>query len=134
MPPIQLIKPMQEARIVSFGDKKTILENFDFTVIRAAIISSEQVYVDADFLHDEKHTLLRLKNIHCPVSSSLRCMKYSRKGYWLRPFECLKLFIDWTDRPDEYRVKLVEFLHKASENDGLSQEEVDELETMMRID
>jgi len=61
-------------------------------------------------------------------------MKYSRKGYWLRPFECLKLFIDWTDRPDDYRVKLVEFLRKASENDGLTQAEVDELEAMMRID
>jgi len=134
MPPIQLIKPMQEARIVSFGDKKTILENFDFTVIRAAILSPEEVMVDADFMHDEKHTLLRLKNIHCPVSSTLRCMKYSRKGYWLRPFECLKLFIDWTDRPDEYRIKLIEFLRKASENDGLSQVEVDELEAMMRIE
>jgi len=134
MPPIQLIKPIQEARIVSLGDKKTILENFDFTVIRAAIISPMEVYVDADFMHDEKHTLLRLKNIHCPVSSTLRCMKYSRKGYWLRPFECLKLFIDWSERPDEYRIKLVEFLQKASENDGLTQEEVDELEAMMRID
>ena len=134
MPPIQLIKPMQEARIVSFGNKKTILENFDFTVIRAAILTPEEVMVDADFMHDEKHTLLRLKNIHCPVSSTLRCMKYSRKGYYLRPFECLKLFIDWSDRSDEYRLKLIDFLEKASENDGLSKEEVDELEAMMRID
>jgi len=134
MLPIQLIKPVREARIISLGDRKTILENFDFTVIRAAIQSGSEVMVDADFMHDEKHRLLRLKNIHCPVSSALRCMKYSRKGYFLRPFECLKLFIDWSDRPDEYRIKLLEFLEKAQENDGLTQEEVDELEAMMRID
>jgi len=134
LPTIQLIKPLEEARIVSVGDKKTILENFDFTVIRAAILGPSEVLVDADFMHDEKHLLLRLKNIHCPVSSTLRCMKYSRKGYFLRPFECLKLFIDWTDRPDEYRLKLIQFLEKAQGNDGLSQEEVDELEAMMRID
>ena len=134
MLPIQLIKPVREARVISFGDRKTILENFDFSVIRAAIQSGSEVMVDADFLHDENHRLLRLKNIHCPVSSTLRCMKYSRKGYFLRPFECLKFFIDWSDRPDEYRIKLIEFLEKAAENDGLTQEEVDELEAMMRID
>jgi len=134
MLPLQLIKPVREARIISFGDRKTILENFDFSVIRAAIQSGNEVMVDADFMHDEKHRLLRLKNIHCPVSSTLRCMKYSRKGYFLRPFECLKLFIDWSDRPAEYRIKLLQFLEKAAENDGLTQEEVDELEAMMRID
>lgn len=134
LPAIQLIKPMQEARLVSVGSKQTILENFDFTVIRAAIRSSSEVIVDADFMHDEKHSLLRLKNIHCPVSSTLRCMKYSRKGYFLRPFECLKLFIDWSERPATYRIKLIEFLQKAQGNDGLSQVEVDELEAMMRID
>jgi hypothetical protein len=134
VPTIQLIKPIQEARIVAFGDKKTIIENFDFSVIRAAILSDTEVMVDADFIHDEEHKLLRLKNIHCPISSTLRCMKYSRKGYFLRPFECLKLFIDWSDRPDEYRIKLIDFLDKASQEEGLSKEEVEELEEMMRID
>ncbi|KPK42095.1 MAG: hypothetical protein AMJ65_08220 [Phycisphaerae bacterium SG8_4] len=134
MPPIQVIKPMREAKIVSYGDKKTVLENFDFTVIRAAILSPAEVMVDADFMHDEEHTLLRLKNIHCPVSSTLRCMKYSRKGYWLRPFEALRLFMDWDERDDEYRRTLIDFLQKAQGNDGLTKEEVDELEAMMRID
>lgn len=134
MPDLQLIKPLKEARIVSVGDKKTILSNFDFTVIRAAILSDSEVMVDADFMHDEKHKLLRLKNIHCPVSSTLRCMKYSRKGYFLRPFECLKLFIDWSNRDQDYRDKLIEFLTKASAEDGLTKEDVEELEAMMRID
>jgi hypothetical protein len=133
-PTIQLIKPMREGALVSFGDKKTILENFDFTVIRAVILCPTAVMVDADFLHDEEHKLLRLKNIHCPVSSTLRCMKYSRKGYFLRPLECLRLFTDWENRDDEYKIKLIEFLEKAAIGDGLSREEIDELEAMMRID
>jgi len=134
VPVIQLIKPVLEGRIVAAGDRQTILENFDFTVIRAAIVSPESVMVDADFLHDEGKRILRLKNIHCPISSTLRCMKYARKGYWLRPLECLKLFIDWSDRGEEYRQKLIDFLQKADEGDGLTQEEVDELEALMRID
>jgi hypothetical protein len=134
LPTIQLIKPIRQARMVAFGDKEMIIRNFDFTVIRAAILSSTQVLVDADFMHDEENRLIRLKNIHCPVSSALRCMKYSRKGYFLRPFECLKLFLDWEDRDDEYKQKLVDFLNKAGDGTGLTQEEVDELEAIMRID
>ncbi len=133
-PIIQLVKPLKDGAIVAFGDKKTILENFDFTVVRAAILSSEEVLVDADFIHDEKLKLLRLKNIHCPVSSTLRCMKYSKKGYWLRPLECLHLFLDWEKRDDEYKAKLANFITEANKGKGLSQEDVDELEAMMRID
>jgi hypothetical protein len=113
---------------------ETILKNFDFTIIRVGILSEEEVLADADFEHDEKNRLLRFKNIHCPVSSTLRCMKYSRKGYYLRPFESLKLFIDWSNRTDDYRAELVGFLEKADEGDGLTREEVDELEKLMRID
>ncbi len=134
LPTIQSIKPLREARIVAFGTKEVILANFDFSIVRAAILSSKLVLVDADFLHDEKHTLLRLKNIHCPISSTLRCMKYAKKGYFLRPLECLRLFLDWDNRDDEYRSKLRDFIEKASDGEGLSQEEIDELEAMMRID
>jgi len=134
VPVIQVIKPIRDGKIVAYGDKTTILVNFDFTVIRAAILNPEEVMVDADFLHDEDNKILRLKNIHCPISSTLRCMKYAKKGYWLRPLECLKLFIDWQNRDDSYRLKLIEFLEKANDGEGLSQEEVEELEALMRID
>lgn len=134
MPTIQLIQPLEEARLISVGTRTSILGSFDFTVIRASILSPTEVMVDADFMHDETHGLIRIKNIHCPVSSTLRCLKYARKGYFLRPFECLKLFIDWQDRAPEYQRKLINFLHEAGQGNGLSQEEVDELEAMMRID
>lgn len=132
--PIQLIKPMKVARIVTEGGVEEILRNFDFTIIRCAIMNEDYVLADPNFIHDENGKLLRLINIHCPVSSTLRCMKYSKRGYWLRPLECLKLFVDWSDRDEDYRIKLIDFLTKANGGNGLSEKEVDELEALMRID
>ncbi len=122
-PPVQFIKPENKGKIVATGTLDEILENFDFTVIRAGMPDFGMARVDADFMHDEAHHLLRLKNIHCPVSSLLRCYKYARKGYFMRPMEALRLFVDWENRED-----------KADAGDGLSQNEIDELEKLMRID
>ncbi len=132
--PVQLIKPLHDGKIVTEGSVETVLQNFDFTIIRCAILSDSEVMVDPNFIHDEQLGLLRLMNIHCPISSTLRCLKYAKKGYWLRPMECLKLFIDWDNRGDDYKMKLLDFLAKANEGLGLTQEEVDELEALMRID
>jgi hypothetical protein len=71
-PPIQLIKPIREGKIVANGSLEEILENFDFTIIRAGLTSTHTAMVDADFAHDETKMVLRLKNIHCPISSTLR--------------------------------------------------------------
>jgi hypothetical protein len=133
-PTIQLIKPVLEGRVVATGSPEEILQNFDFTIVRAFIQNSSTVLVDADFLHDEEKKILRLKNIHCPISSTLRCMKYSAKGYWLPSTQALKLFADWMERSDEYRMKIVNFLETANDGEGLSQEEVNEMEKIMRID
>ncbi len=133
-PIIQLIKPIKEGRVVAMGSMEDILSNFDFTIVRAGILNDHECMVDADFLHDEERRILRLKNIHCPISSTLRCMKYAAKGYWLPPFQCLKLFTDWDSRSDEYRQKLYEFLEEAQDGEGLTQEQVNEMEKMMRID
>jgi hypothetical protein len=61
-------------------------------------------------------------------------MKYSRKGYWLKPIECLKLFNDWSQRDNAYRSKLIDFIAQANEGKGLTKEDVEELEKMMMID
>jgi hypothetical protein len=141
LPTPQIIKPVVEGRIVTTGSMEEILENFDFTIVRAAIISATEVMVDEDFEEDEAHGVLRLKNIHCPVSSLLRCCKYARKGYFLRPAQALKLFIDWNERGWEYQSRIIDlFTHSAlgaqsEENpDGMTQEEIDELEALLRID
>jgi hypothetical protein len=133
-PPIQLIKPIKEGRVVANGSVEDIIGNFDFSVIRCAIITPNSILADKDFMEDEKKKILRLKNIHCPISSMLRCMKYSRKGYWMRPIESLKLFSDWEGRTVEYRLKIAEYLAKTTQKGGLTQEEVNELEALMRID
>ena len=141
IPTPQIIKPMIEGKIVTLGTTEEILENFDFTIVRAAILSSTEVMVDDDFEDDESHGILRLKNIHCPISSLLRCCKYARKGYFLRPAEALKLFQDWTNRGEDYRTRMVELFSvsatgkvSAENPNGMTQEEIDELESLLRID
>ncbi len=141
IPTPQIIKPVVEGRIVTTGTTEEILDNFDFTIVRAAIISPTECLVDGDFDTDEQKGLLRLKNIHCPISSLLRCCKYARKGYFLRPSEALKLFMDWTDRGEEYRNRMIELFiesgkgKQSEENpDGMTQKEIDELESLLRID
>lgn len=141
MPTPQIIKPVVEGKIVAMGTTEEILDNFDFTIVRAAIVSPTECMVDDDFEDDEESGLLRLKNIHCPVSSLLRCCKYARKGYFLRPAQALKLFIDWTNRGPEYQGRIMELFGKSSlgeksedNPDGMTQEEIDELESLLRID
>jgi hypothetical protein len=143
-PPIQLIKPIKEGAIVAVGTMEEILNNFDFTVVRAGLlwksegmpISETRVLwamVDADFEHDEKEKTLRIKNIHCPISSMYRCVKYMKKGYWLPTGQALMLFIDWQERDEEYRMKIIEYMQKA-QTEGLTQTQIDDLEALMRID
>jgi hypothetical protein len=141
LPTPQIIKPVIEGKIVTLGTTEEILENFDFTIVRAALVSSTEVMVDEAFEEDEKHKILRLKNIHCPISSMLRCCKYARKGYFMRPIEALRLFTNWTDRGTPYQSRIIELfsdsgLGKKSEKnpDGITQEEIDELESLLRID
>lgn len=141
MPIPQIIKPVVQGAIVATGTTEVILSNFDFSVVRAAIISPTEVMVDEDFEYDEKHNYLRLKNIHCPVSSLLRCCKYASKGYFMRPSEALKLFKDWTNRDLEYRRKLIALFDKSTlglQSDdninGLTQRDINELEALLRID
>jgi len=133
-PQVQLIKPVIDGAIVATGTMKEILENFDFTIVRAGLVAPDLAMVDADFLHDEEKKIPRIKNIHCPISSTLRCMKYSRKGYWLPPMQCCRLFLDWQDRTEEYREKILHFLTEADKGEGLTREQIDEMERLMRID
>lgn len=167
----QVIKPVREGKIVTYGPVEEILENFDFTVVRIALIRVETcaacncgveahdmdqattkhpcavcqcenyqpgslawgALADEDFTEDERNTHIRIKNIHCPISSTLRCMKYARKGYFAGPSEVLKLFQDWDKRGPEYR-KRMEELFTTSKMGSITQKEIDELEDMLRVD
>jgi len=135
-PTIQLIKPISKGAIVTTGTMEEILASFDFTVIRCGVISFDppMALVDADFEHDEGKRILRIKNIHCPISSTLRCMKYAKKGYWIPPMHVLPLFLDWERRDQDYRIKLIDFLSKANKGVGLTEEQVNELEDLLMVD
>jgi len=139
-PSIQLIKPVVEGKVVTVGSIEDILGNFDFSITRAAIIRPDACLVDEDFMQDEHNHILRLKNIHCPISSLLRCIKYGRKGYWMRPSEALNLFLDWDNRGSKYKSEIIELFKTSMMVDDkgkrveMSKEEIEKLESMLRRD
>jgi len=136
IPNVQLIKPRDDGAVITMGEIETILENFDFTVTRAAIAvdprdPSEIIgIVDEDFILDECDKSLSLKNIHCPISSTFRVIKYCRKGYSINIPEIFKLFADWDDRDDDYKLEMLELIQK----EDITQDEIDRLERLLRID
>ena len=131
-PEIQLIKPMAEGVIVTQGSLQEIISNFDFTVIRIGLLSPTMALADADFIHDETEKLLRIKNIHCPVSSFYRVMKYRGKGYWPPSSLIVAILQDWNDREDSYKKEIIEFF-KNAEDDKLDQKEIDRMERLLRL-
>lgn len=136
-PVIQLIKPINQGAIIATGSMESILNNFDFSVIRCGIVWTDdgwRVLADEDFVKDEGDKFLRIKNIHCPISSLLRFMKYARKGYDTKPSQLIKLFADWDNRSDAYRSRLFELFRAASDAGEMTQAEIDELEALLRID
>ena len=135
-PQIQLIKPIREGVIVTNGSMEEILKNFDFTVVRIGIDShiSNGALADPDFIEDEKAMRLRIKNIHCPISSMYRVMKYKEKGYFPSTGLILKLFLDWEERPMETKEKIIAFYKKLEEDDkSVSKEDIEEMERLMRL-
>jgi len=141
-PVIQLIKPIREGAIVANGTVEDILDNFDFTIVRCALKYKKEDYkiakwmgiADKDFENDEMEKQLKIKKIHCPVSSLLRFMKYGKKGYNARPMQILSLFYDWDNRTQEYRSNLIEKLETITKGDTLTEEEINQLEALLRID
>lgn len=156
-PKINLIKPRLEFRVVTKGSAEEIISNFDFSVVRCAIINEDEVLADEDFEKDESRKFIRIKNIHCPISSAIRFCKYYKKGYWTKPIQILKLFVDWNNRDESYRIRLIDYLEKYNlfqtkdpnednvvettdgttekkNQDGLSDEDRAELYKIMLID
>jgi len=112
-PKINLIVPREEFRVRTQGSIEEVLNNFDFTVCRAAVKTNTTGIVDEDFIDHEMKQKLVIKNIHCPVSSAMRFMKYYKKGYFTRPMQVLKLFQDWDARGQEYRDKLTKMIEEV---------------------
>lgn len=133
-PVIQIIKPTLEGAIVTVGSVEEVLGNFDFTIVRVAINPDRLTATAwASFLQDDNKGLLRLLNIHCPISSLLRVCKYARKGYYCRPAEAMKLFFDWDARTPEYKSKMLGLFEKGNLGE-ISKQEIEELEKLLHVD
>ena len=78
-PPINLIKPIENGHLHTFGDIDKILENFDFTIARCGIYLSDGMEIkargDEDFENNERDHILIIKNIHCPIAEVTRISK-----------------------------------------------------------
>ena len=156
IPTIQVIKPVKEGEILTVGNMEDILNNFDFSVTRVGLISLDEGLADEDFVKDDLKSIINIKNIHCPVSSLLRCVKYCKKGFRLKSIETFKLFQDWDNRSLEYKSRLLELITKynefgsenindeitsdlesnvtISEEKTISQKELDEMYKLMSVD
>jgi len=133
-PTIQIIKPTTVGAIVTEGTVEEVLGNFDFTVVRVALNPDRLTATAwASFIEDDKKGLLRLLNIHCPISSLLRVCKYARKGYYCRPAEAMKLFADWDARTPEYKSKIFDLFSKGGLGE-ISKQEIEELEKLLHVD
>lgn len=93
--PIQLIKPIHEDKLVTYGTLKEVIGNFDFSVIRAGVVSQIEVLADCYFAEDEKNQVLRLQRISCPLAQSIRIAKYHKKGYRVPPNLYLEVLKEW---------------------------------------
>lgn len=117
--PIQLIKPMVRDKIVTMGSLSEILRNFDFTVIRVGmdhdLFEQKKVLIDVDFERDELNHYIVIKNIHCPISSLQRVIKYCKKGYTIKEQELIKLFDDWDSRDAKYKKDLKVFFQNIKQ-------------------
>lgn len=137
VPQVQVIKSLNEGRMVTMGTLEEILGNFDFSVTRAAILNSTTGMVDEFFHGDDLEGRIRIQNIHCPISSTLRTIKYCKKNYWITASEVVKLFNDWDARPIEYKNNIVNTLSKIMESDPdkkPTKEEISRLYKLMNVD
>lgn len=135
-PIVQVIKPVIKGSIVTVGTMQEVLNNFDFTIVRAGLLSPTTGLADSEFLEHDKTFKLVFKNIHCPISSTFRTIKYCKKGYWMGLTECVKLFLDWNERGPDYQNKLLELIGKMKTpaGEGPSKKDIEELEALMNID
>lgn len=81
-PQLQIIKPNWTGATVC-----DTLNQFDFSIVQAAILSPENAVVHLSFHSDECAKQLRVIKINDSVRTLLRMMKYARKGYEIRPME-----------------------------------------------
>lgn len=136
---VDLIKPREDRYMKTFGAVKTVLSRFDFSVCRAAVFKlgepSPVLLADTKFEDDIKYKTLRIQNIVCPISTVKRIGKYATYGYSIGAGQIVKLFVEWSNRPPEDNLRLIDLLYKSSNTDeDLTDDELGELRQILYID
>lgn len=144
---VQVIQPFQNQWMRTFGRVDEVIGQFDFTVVKAAVVASESGWLTKDgkeiptnyhfwtmedeaFRKDTKRKRLIITHINCPIAVSMRVNKYCAKGFYIGPKEIIKLFKEWDARDKQYKDRLIEL----ADRDSLDPQEWWEIEKLLRID
>lgn len=107
---IQFIKP--SVKRTTTGALIDILNNFDFTICKAALITPKAGIVHIGFDDDEYAKLLRVTGkIRDPLATFARITRYCKKGYNLTPLTMLKVLETW--RNMDHKGKFEQLLNMA---------------------
>lgn len=123
-PPVQLIKPTNFGNVIATGTIYEILDNFDLTVAAAGLVDSARAVVDSRLLEDDLNKRIAFRNLKTPIAAVLRVQKYAAKGYRVRPWQVVELFLEWDAATPEYRVACIAFF-KALEDEGVTDREIE---------
>lgn len=85
----------------------SLIDKFDFSCVRIALLSETETIGDKDFAFDELEHNINIKCIRSPLHIMKRVIKYSIKGYTYTMPEILKLFTYWNAKDDAYRQHLI---------------------------
>lgn len=128
LPMIQIIKPRILRSGKTYGEMSDVINSFDFTVCRGAIVNPDTALVDEDFEKDNTDKKLVIKNIVCPVGNAMRVIRYRAKGYDIAAKEMFKLFLDWELLSDTNKAILAHVFDMENADTAdfdLSEEEID---------
>lgn len=136
---VDVIKPREDRYMKTFGPVISVLSRFDFSVCRAAVFKLGEInpvlIADTKFQDDVKYKTLRIQNIVCPISTVKRIGKYATYGYSIGAGQIVKLFAEWSNRPPEDNLKLIELLYISSDPDAeLTENQLGELRQILYID
>ncbi len=113
---LQLIKPIDDNKILTVGEPEKIMSRFDFSITKAWIDKSFQhVRIDKNLLNDDLHKKIRVLKIESPITALLRIQKYAKKGYHASPVEILNILKDWDSKNSEYKEKMYNIVSETKE-------------------
>lgn len=120
--PVQVIRPHENKFIKMHGTPRFVLTNFDYTInmvalVPVSVMASYMVVYDDRVASDNSRKQLIINHINCPVALASRAIKYAKRGYSIPIRELAKLFVEWEQRPPEYRKAIADLLNSPDWTD-----------------